>query len=166
MDRIPELSFISFNSENKYLLVFTEYLTKWVEVEAIADKAASTILKCLYKFISDHGVPEVIITDQGREFCNELNDGVCTTYGIEHRIASPYHPQTGGHTERYNRTLCSMLSSYVNDLHNDWDTKLPFMLFAYRTALHETTKKTPFFLVYGREARLPIELDFPIQSIP
>lgn len=137
-----------------------------MEVEAIADKTASTILKCLYKFISDHGVPEVIVTDQGREFCNELNDGVCTTYGIKHRIASPYHPQTGGRTERYNRTQCSMLSSCVNDLQIDWDTKLPFMLFAYRTAQHETTKKTPFSLVYGREARLPIELDFPIQSIP
>ena len=111
-----------------------------MEVEAIADKKASTIVNSLYKFIADHGVPEVIITDQGREFCNELNDAVCSDYGIEHRIASPYHPQTGGHTERYNQTLCSMLSSCVNELQNDWDTKLPFMLFAYRTAQHETTK--------------------------
>lgn len=59
-------------------------------------------------------------------------------------------------------TLCSMLSSCVNDQQNDWDTKLPFMLFTYRTAQHETTNKTPFFLVYCREARL----DFPIQSNP
>ncbi|KAK3083060.1 hypothetical protein FSP39_012834 [Pinctada imbricata] len=54
-----------------------------------------------------------------------------------------------------------MLSKYVNERHSDWDKKLPSMLFAYRTAVHDSTKKSPFFLVYGRQARLPIDLDLP-----
>ena len=146
-------------SGNKYLAVITDYLTKWVEVEAIPDKSSETIAAVFTKFVTNHGCPEVLITDQGREFCNDLNDKVCQQFGIEHRVASAYHPQTGGHTERFNRTLCDMLVHCVNSSHNDWDVKLPFVLFAYRTSKHATTKQTPFYLVYGRQARLPVELD-------
>ena len=105
-----------------------------------------------------------LITDQGREFCNDLNDTFCKKMGINHRIASPYHPQTGGLTERFNRTLCTMLSSLVNKEHYNWDDKLASALFAYRTTKHTSTKKTPFYLVYGREATLPVELDLPTQK--
>lgn len=118
------------------------------------------------KLISAHGCPTTLITDQGREFCNNLNDHVCQKMGIDHRIASAYHPQTGGHTERFNRTLCNMLAHYVNAAHNDWDEKLPYVLFAYRTARHASTKQTPFYLVYGRMPRLPIELDIPSSQVP
>ena len=105
-----------------------------------------------------------LITDQGREFCNDLNDTFCKKMGINHRLASPYHPQTGGLTERFNRTLCTMLSSLVNKEHDNWDDKLTSVLFAYRTTKHTSTKKTPFYLVYGREATLPVELDLPTQK--
>ena len=84
--------------------------------------------------------------------------------GIDHRVASAYHPKTGGHTERFNRTLCTMLGSVVNDQNNNWDEQIPHVLFAYRTAEHASTKTDPFSLVYGREARLPIELDLPVDS--
>ncbi len=144
-------------------MVLTEYLTKWVEAEAVSDKSATSVLAVLLKFVCRHGCPEVIITDQGREFCNALNDLFSQKMGIEHRIASAYHPQTGGHTERYNRTLCTMLSAYVQNNPTHWEEKLPYALFAYRTAEHSSTKATPFYLVYGRQARLPVEIDFSAQ---
>lgn len=92
-----------------------------------------------------------------------------TIPNIDHRVASPYHPQTGGHTERYNRTLCGMLAKYVNDEQSDWDEKINSMLFAYRTSIHSSTKETPFYLVYGRQPRLPVDLALPtgpVESLP
>ena len=146
---------------NKYILVYTEYLTKWVEAEGIPDKKAETVAESFVKFVCTHGIPESLITDQGREFCNELSDIICKKMGIDHRVASAYHPQTGGLTERMNRTLCTMLSTVVNENQNNWDEKIPYCLFAYRTSEQKSTKMDPFSLVYGRRARLPVELDLP-----
>ena len=115
-------------SGNKYIFVMTEYLTKWVDAYAIPNKNAETILNCFIQFVCAHGVPEELITDQGREFCNQLNDLFCKKMGITHKVASAYHPQTGGHTERFNRTLSNMLVHYVNENPDDWDTKIPFYL--------------------------------------
>ncbi|XP_071943839.1 uncharacterized protein [Antedon mediterranea] len=149
---------------NRYLLVFTEYLTKWVEADAIPDKSAKTVLRSFIDFVCRHGTPSILITDQGREFCNELNDSFCKLIGVDHRVASPYHPQTGGQTERFNRTLCTMLMTLTNADQNDWDIQLPYVLFAYRTSEHKSTKCDPFSLVYGRKAVLPVELRIPIVS--
>ena len=71
-------------------------------------------------------------------------------------MSSPYHPQTNGLVERFNRTLCESLAK-VSQKENEWDEHIESVLFAYRTTKHNTTKKTPFFMVYGREAILPIE---------
>ncbi|XP_061188040.1 uncharacterized protein LOC133196119 [Saccostrea echinata] len=82
--------------------------------------------------------------------------------GIEHRVATAYHPQTGGQREKFNRTLCTMLSNVVNSKSNDLDEHIPMVLFAYRTAKHASTQMDSFSLVYGRQARLPVELDLPV----
>ena len=63
-------NFYYFISGYKYILVFTEYLTKWVDAYAVKNKEAHTILNCFVQFVCAHGVPEELITDQGREFCN------------------------------------------------------------------------------------------------
>ena len=139
-------------------------MTKWVEAEGIPDKSSETVLSVFTKFVTTHGCPSVLISDQGREFCNNLNENFCKQFGIEHRIASAYHPQTGGHTEGFNRTLCDMLVHSVDMSQKDWDIKLPYVLFAYRTSKHGSTKQTPFYLVFGRHARLPIELDIAMQA--
>ena len=132
-------------SGNKYIVVYTEYLTKWVDAEVKPSKNAATIINSLVKFVCTHGIPDTLITDQGREFCNELNKLFCEKMGICHKVASPYHPQTGGQTERFNRTLSNMLVSFVNKTCDDWDLKLPYVLFAYRTAEHSTTRKRTIF---------------------
>ncbi|KAK3108989.1 hypothetical protein FSP39_020333, partial [Pinctada imbricata] len=146
-----------------YIVVLTEYLTKWVDAEPIEEKNAENVVEVLTRFVANHGVPEVLITDQGREFCNQLNDKFCAQFGMQHRVASPYHPQTGAHTERYNRTLCDMLSKYINERHSDWDKKLPSMLFAYRTAVHDSTKKSPFFSCVWQASKTTYRFGFAIR---
>jgi hypothetical protein len=146
-------------SGNRYIVVATEYLTKWPEARALVDTKATTIAKFIYEeIICRHGCPKVLLSDQGTPFCNELVDSLCKMLTIRHRLSSAYHPQTNGLTERFNKTLCNTLAKYVSDYDDTWDTFLNAALIAYRTVPNHTTKHTPFKLLYGREAVLPIDL--------
>jgi hypothetical protein len=78
-------------------------------------------------------------------------------FQIKHNLSTPYHPQTNGLVERFNRTLCESLAKLSIDHGNEWDSYIAPTLFAYRTSRHATTKIAPFFLVYGREAKLPLD---------
>jgi hypothetical protein len=77
-------------------------------------------------------------------------------FGIRHLFSTPYHPQTNGLVERFNRTLCESLSKLVKQT-TEWDKYIAPVLFAYRTSKHSTTKISPFYLVNGREAKLPVD---------
>ena len=83
---------------------------------------------------------------------------VCNFLGIKQSHTSSYHPQGNGQVERFNRTLEAMLAKVVSDHQRDWDTDLPRVLFAYRTAIHESTGFTPFHVTFGRSPVLPIEV--------
>ncbi|XP_021354150.1 uncharacterized protein K02A2.6-like [Mizuhopecten yessoensis] len=99
--------------------------------------------------------------DNGREFCNALNDRLCKSLGINHRLTTPYHPQTNGLAERYTQKLCNVLAKYVGESQDDWDRYIHQIAFATRRCQQKSTKATPFYLTYGREAVLPVELDIP-----
>ena len=142
---------------NKYILVVTDYLTKWPEARAMKKATAKNVVEFIYKeIICRHGCPRVILSDRGTHFRNEIVDGICEKFRIKHKLSSPYHPQTNGLVERFNRTLCEGLAK-VTERENEWDRYIESVLFAYRTNKHNTTKRTPFFMVYGREAILPID---------
>ena len=96
------------------------------------------------------GFCEVLISDQGREFVNQVNTELFRFTGTEHRVTSAYHPQTNGLTERFNQTLQTALLKYVNDSQTDWDYHLPAILFAYRTSKQKATKYSPFELMFCR----------------
>jgi len=159
MDLVGPLRMTS--NGNKYIIVLTDYLTKWPEVKAIPTKNAEHICDFIIETVCRHGTPATILTDNGREFCNALNDRLCKSLGINHRLTTPYHPQTNGLTERYNQTLCNALAKYVGESQDDWDRYIHQIAFATRTCQQKSTKATPFYLTYGREAVLPVELDIP-----
>src|SRR4051812_17910252 len=142
---------------NRYILVMTDYLTKWPEAEAMKEATADNVIQFIYeKVICKHGCPKIILSDRGAHFRNKLVDGLCKKFKIKHKLSSPYHPETNGLVERFNRTLCESLAK-VLEKENEWDKHIESVLFAYRTTKHNTTRKTPFFMTYGREAILPIE---------
>jgi len=121
------------------------------------EATAENVIEFIYKrIICTHGCPKIILSDRGTHFRNKLVDGLCEKFKIKHKLSSPYHPQTNGLVERFNRTLCESLAK-VSEKEDEWDEHIESVLFAYRTTKHNTTKKTPFFMVYGREAILPIE---------
>jgi len=78
---------------------------------------------------------------------------------ILHRGAktSAYHPQTNRTTERFNRTFDDMVSKYISTKGNDWDLITPMVVSAYNNTEHKTTKEIPYFLIFGREPRTPID---------
>lgn len=78
-----------------------------------------------------------------------------------HRLrTAPYHPQTDGQSERFMRTIKTMLRAFVNSNRNDWDVQLNRLTYAYNSAVHSTTKFTPFELMFGRPAKMPMDIFF------
>ena len=67
----------------------------------------------------------------------------------------PYHPESDGMVERFNRTCLMMLSMFVNDRRDNWHKLLPFVMHVYRTSVHESTGYSPFRLMMGEECSLP-----------
>ena len=149
---------------NQYAVVFMDYFTKWPEVFATSDQTAETVARLLVEHvIARHGAPELLLSDRGPNFLSALVQEVCKLVGTTKLNTSGYHPQCDGLVEKFNGTLINMLSKCVGKYGRDWDCHLPYLLFAYRVAVQESTQASPFFLLYGREPRTPTEsaLDQP-----
>ena len=143
-------------NDNQYAVVFIDYLTKWPEVFAVPNQSSATIARLLVEeIVSRHWVPEEILSDRGRSFLSGLMKELETLLGFHKVNTSAYHPQTDGLVERYNRILTAMLSKTVQKTGQDWDERLPYVLFAYRASEQQSTLESPFFLLYGRDPRLP-----------
>ena len=141
----------------RYILVITDYFSKWTEAFPIKDKCADTVADVLVdKIILCFGMPLVIHSDQGREFENGLMKSLCTLLGCAKTRTEPYHTESDGMVERFNRMCLMMLSMFVNDRRDNWNELLPFVMHAYRTSVHETTGYSPFCLVMGEECSLSL----------
>ena len=147
------------NQGNKYILIAADYFTKWVEAYPLANQEAITVAKVLVReFVSRVGVPLILHSDQGRNFESAVFSEMCSLLGITKTRTTPLHPQSDSMVERFNRTLEAQLSKFVEDHQQDWDSHLPLLLMAYRTAVHEATGCTPVSLMLGQDLRLPIDL--------
>ncbi|OWZ08618.1 LOW QUALITY PROTEIN: hypothetical protein PHMEG_00018807 [Phytophthora megakarya] len=146
---------------NKYILVFVDYFTRWPEAFAVKRLDTVTFVETLVNgVVSRHGIPSRLLSDRGSNFISELAKSFYETLGIKKRFGSAYHPQTQGLVERFNGTLIRMLKMYVSEAQEDWDVYLPRVRFAYRTAYHEALGDTPFFSLYGRDPVLPLDVAF------
>ena len=104
-----------------------------------------------------HGVPEELLSGRGSNFLSDLVMEMCSILGIRKLNTSGYHPQADGLVEKFNSTLLAMISKCADGKTLEWDQQLQALLFAYRSMLQESTKDSPFFLLYGRDPRLPTE---------
>lgn len=141
---------------NRYMLVITDYATKYPEVFPLKSIKAKTVAFSLIQFFSRVGFPSEILTDQGTNFMSVLLKQVYKLLGIRSMRTTPYHPQTDGLTERFNQTLKQMLRKFVDDTGSDWDQWLPYLLFAYREVPQVSTGLSAFELLYGHEVRGPL----------
>lgn len=147
------------NTEFSYLLVMTDYFTKWPEAVALPNKEGATVAEAIYQeWYLRHGMPVKIHTDQGLEFTNDILKRLNLRSNVDHQFTTPYHPAANGAVERFNRTLIESLSCYVEQSPALWYKHVDAVLFAYRTTTHAITGYTPFFLMFGREARVPLDV--------
>jgi hypothetical protein len=129
-----------------------------VQLYALKTHTAEIVANTIVEFITRFGVPEQILLDQGTEFQSNLISEIFELLDIQRLRISPYHPETDGLTERFNRTLKTMLTNYNNETQSDWDEHLNKLAFAYNISTHSTTTVTPFELMFGRKAKLPIDI--------
>lgn len=154
-------------SGNKYVLVVGEYFTRWMEAYALPNQEAVTIAqKLLDEMFCRFGLPEKLHSDQGRQFEGEVVTHLCRLLGIEKSRTTPYHPQSDGLVERFNRTLLSMLATCAEHNPTDWDCYLSKLCMAYNSSLQHTTGYSPYVLMFGREPRLPVDVLFNLDGRP
>ena len=149
----------STENGNKYILVVGDYFTKWTECFPMPNMEAVTVAKILVdEVISRFGVPGKIHSDQGTQFESNLFSELCKLLQIKKTRTTPYHPQSDGMVERFNRTLTTMLNMFVKENHKDWDEQIPYVMMAYRATEHETMGLSPNMLMLGRETSTPLDL--------
>ena len=144
---------------NKYVLVAADCFTKWVEVYGIPNQEAVTVaVKLVDEMFCRFSPPEQVHSDQGRQFESELLKQICNLLQIKKTHTTPYRPQG------FNRTLQDMLAIAVGKHPADWEVCIRMLCFAYNTSVHLSTGYTPFFLMFGRQATIPIDLMFPLDK--
>ena len=141
-------------STDKDIVVLREFLMSGKQ----PDQESRTVAFSLLTVMVNHGVREAIFTDQGRNFESQLIDDQCDLLDVHKLRTSLSYPECGGQTGRFNRTIESMLASFVQENQRNWDELLPIVTFTYRTASHKTTNFSRFELMYGRCPKFPCDL--------
>src|SRR5450759_702690 len=151
IDFIGPISPASRTHRNRYIILATDYGTKWVEAKATRKNDASTAGRFLFEnILMRFGAPWELVSDRGLHFINETIENITYQHQITHRLTTPYNPKANGLTERANGIVCKIVSRMVSAHKSDWDQKLASAVFAYNTAEKFTTGRSPYYLVYGQ----------------
>jgi transposase InsO family protein len=136
-------------SDSKYILVITDAFTKYVHLAALKDKKAQTVAKAFFdNWISTFTAPTFLVTDNGKEFDNEVITELSSLYDIKRIKTTAYHPQSNSQCERFNRTLLSYLRNFVSRETTDWESLLRSAQLSYNTQIHRSTRHTPHCMVF------------------
>jgi hypothetical protein len=149
----------SSSKGHQFVLVATDYFTKWTEAVALKNMTHKEVIE----FITEHivhrfGIPQTLTTDQGTSFMSKEVREFAELYKIKLLNSSPYYAQANGQAESSNRTLIGLIKKKISDHPKHWHKVLSEALWAHRISKHRATKVSPFELVYGQEAVLPVEI--------
>jgi transposase InsO family protein len=146
----------------RYIITATEYLTRWVEARVVKDCSETTTAHFIFDdIINRFRCPKVLMIDQHTHFINKTVEALIEEFAVHHQKSTPYHPQENGMVEAFNKILETTLTKIFSVNRDDWDLRVPTVLRAYRTTCKKLTMQTPFKLVYGIEAFVPIEYLVP-----
>ncbi|XP_057545947.1 uncharacterized protein LOC130824940 [Amaranthus tricolor] len=148
--------------QRKFIIVAIDYFTKYVEAEALSSITDKQVCQFIWRnIITRYGIPRVNITDNGRQFVSKNTIEYCDKFNIQIRFSSVSRPQTNGQVESANKEILNGIKKKIEGVKGNWDEELPGILWASRTTVKEVTGHTPFSLVYGSEAVLPVEIGVP-----
>lgn len=159
---IVAIDFLSLGRDqdtHPYILVMTDLFTRFAWAVPTRDQTAQTTVKALWTHvIQPFGCPERLHSDRGAAFESALVAQLSQMYGCRKSRTTPYHPGGNGACERLNQTLLTLLNSLSTEAQEHWARYLPELVHAYNNTVHSSTSYTPFFLMFGRHARLPVDL--------
>ena len=143
----------------KYLIVAIEYFTKWIEAEPVAQVTAHKEQHFVWKnIVCRFGVPRHLTSDNGTQFASQELGKLCTEVEIKQVFASVEHTQTNGQVKSTNRVLLRGLKRRLEKAKGAWAEEVPRIVWAYHTMPQSSTMETPFSLVYGSDAVIPVEI--------
>ena len=143
-------------------MVMQDHFSKYVIAYVVKDQTACTATKTLRNgHFGLFGAPTYLISDQGKTFMGHLITTLCELYGVQKLRTLPYHAQTNGQVERMNQTIICMIGKLEQDKKAHWSEHLPEMLSACNGTHFTVTGYIPYFLLFGRKARMPVDYLFP-----
>ena len=135
-----------------------DHLTRWPIAKAIPNKEATTVVNPIFeKLILEHGTPEVLLSDNGKEFTNDTLAYVCQEFNIEQHFTSPYTPRSTGKIENFNKFLKASIRKLCQEDTAAWDQVMDQILFVYRCCPHTSTGEVLYTLLYNRDPPLPVQ---------
>ena len=145
-----------------------DHFSKYVVTYVVKDQTACTTAETLRSgYFGLFGAPAYLISDQGKAFTGHLITNLCELYGVQKLRTLPYHAQTSGQVEWMNQTIICMIGKLEQDKKAHWSEHLPEMLSAYNGTRSAVTGNSPYSLLFGRKARMPVDYLFPtLHNLP
>ena len=162
IDFVGPINPLGKRTGSRYIITMTDYLTRWVEEKLVKDCSVTIVAQFIFEnIITRFRCPKILMGVQGTHFLNQTIEHLTEEFQVFHQKSTPYHPQAIGTVEAFNKILEHALTKVCNINIDDWDLKIPVVLWAYRTTCNKLTGHTPFRLAYGQEAIMPMEYIVP-----
>ena len=147
------------------ILVVTDHFTRLAQAFVTPSQTASVVAKTLWdKFFMYYGIPEKILSDQGRNFESSLIAELCKLTGVKKLRTTPYRPQTNGQCEKFNSTLINMIGTLPSELKYNWQEHVNTLVNAYNCMNTTATNFSLHYLMFGREPNLAIDIEFGVRT--
>ena len=144
------------------VLVLQDHFSKYVVAYVVKDQTACTAAETLrIGYFGLFGTPAYLVSDQGKAFTGHVITHLCELYGVQKLRTSPYHAQTNGQVERMNQTIIHMIGKLEEDRKARWSEHLPELFMAYNATRSSVTGYSPYYLLFGRRPRIPVDYLFP-----
>jgi transposase InsO family protein len=140
-------------SENGHVYIMTvvDVCTGYTIIRSVKNKEMETIAKCLWCIFCEYGTPQILQSDNGSEFVNQVMKTLSVMYGIDHRLTTAYHPSANGLVERMNKEVSKALKKYTEGTYAAWDEWMPLVQIGLNESINRRTGSTPFSLMFGRK---------------
>ena len=144
------------------VLVLQDHFSKYVVAYVVKDQTACTAAETLrIGYFGLFSAPVYLVSDQGKAFTGHVITHLCELYGVQKLRTSPYHAQTNGQVERMNQMIIGMIGKLEEDRKACWSKHLPELLMAYNATCSAVTGYSPYYLLFGRRPRIPVDYLFP-----